>query len=98
MNQVDDISIKQSDDTNFNDTQVLKDYFTKLVDNTPQLATEFVNKFEKVKLTKRAYWEAINDFDKIHRSFFFHTGQGMGYTPLFWEFPSPDHKRQRQFD
>ena len=69
-----------------------------MVDNTPQLATDFATKFEKVKSTKRAYFEALKDFDQIHRSFFFHTGSDIDDKPLYWEYPSPECKRQRQFD
>jgi len=74
----------------------MKDYFCKLIDQTPDLAKDFALKFENMKKTKRAYWKALEEFDKVHKSFFFHSDDATEDSPLFWEYPSPDAKRQRK--
>ena len=77
----------------FNHAQILKDYFCKHVDDAPILAKEFAIKFEEVKKAKRAYYKAYHDFEKVHKSFFFHSDSENGDTLLFWEHPSPEPKQ-----
>ena len=73
--------------------QIVKDYLCKSVDNTPILIKEFAIKFEDLKKAKRAYHQAYLDFEKIHKTFFFHSDTENGDIPLFWEYPSPNPKQ-----
>ena len=85
LNKVSNNDSKPQEGSIFDNTKSLKDYFCRLVDDTPKLAKDFAIKFENMKEAKRAYYQALEDFDKVHRSFFFHAGADYADKPLFWE-------------
>ena len=69
-----------------------------MVDTTPNLAKTFASKFEALKSAKRAYFDAIKEFEDVHRVFFFHADTAHKDIPVFWEMKSPDVKSFKHYD